>query len=85
MTNQVEVFSAVQDAIVCVLDLPADEVKMESHIVDDLGAESIDFLDISSELEKSLNIEVDFKEIANDNLSNLKVSQVVTYIQKLPN
>ena len=32
-------------------------------IVKDLGAESIDFLDISFEIENGLGFEVDFKEI----------------------
>ena len=54
----------VEGAIRTVLNNPTLEIKPESKLIDDLGIESIDLLDISSELEKSVGRELDFKEIA---------------------
>ncbi len=48
-----EVFSKVQAALVDALGVDDDEVTPEATMVGDLGAESIDFLDIVFKLEKA--------------------------------
>ncbi|MBS1984859.1 MAG: acyl carrier protein [Bdellovibrionales bacterium] len=63
MGNNNEVFSNLQTAIRDVLNTPGLEVKPESTLFDDLGLESIDLLDLSCDLEKSLGRELDFKKI----------------------
>jgi acyl carrier protein len=40
-----------------------DEVSMESNLINDLGAESIDFLDIMFRLEKEFDIKIPQREI----------------------
>lgn len=55
----------VVESIQTVLDSDPSEIKPDSKLVADLGAESIDFLDISCELEKVVGKEIDFKEVMN--------------------
>jgi acyl carrier protein len=58
-----EVFEKVRTALVDALGVDDDEVKPESTIIGDLGAESIDFLDIVFRLEKSFGIEIPRSEL----------------------
>ncbi len=65
-----EVFTKVKDVLVDALGVDDDEVKGDAVIKDDLGAESIDFLDISFRLEKAFGIKIGKDEmmpnVAND-------------------
>ena len=48
-----EIFKKVQDVLVNALGVDEEEVTPEATLRGDLGAESIDFLDISFRLEKA--------------------------------
>jgi acyl carrier protein len=61
---QTELLTTVGSAIKDVLNNPSLEVKLESRLINDLGLESIDLLDVSSELEGTIGLEIDFKEVA---------------------
>ena len=63
MPNKDEVFVKVQSALVDALGVDDDEVTTDATLVGDLGAESIDFLDIVFRLEKAFNIEVPRSEL----------------------
>jgi acyl carrier protein len=58
-----EVFEKVRTALVDALGVDDDEVRPESTIIGDLGAESIDFLDIVFRLEKAFGIEIPRSEL----------------------
>jgi acyl carrier protein len=58
MPTQEEIFSKVQTALVDALGVDEDEVTPEATLVGDLGAESIDFLDIVFRLEKAFDIKI---------------------------
>ncbi|QDU96176.1 acyl carrier protein [Lignipirellula cremea] len=58
-----EVFEKVQTALVDALGVDDDEVTREATMVGDLGAESIDFLDIVFRLEKAFGIEIPRAEL----------------------
>ena len=58
MPTKDEVFESVREALVEALALDDDEVTREATMVGDLGAESIDFLDIVFRLEKAFEIEI---------------------------
>jgi acyl carrier protein len=58
-----EVFSKVQSALVDALGVDDDEVTPEATMVGDLGAESIDFLDIVFKLEKAFSIKIPREEL----------------------
>src|SRR6476660_6352435 len=56
MATKEEVFSKVQTALVDALGVDDEEVTPQARLVGDLGAESIDFLDIVFRLEKAFDI-----------------------------
>ncbi len=58
-----EVFGKIQETLVDALGVDDDEVTPEATMVGDLGAESIDFLDIVFRLEKSFGIEIPRAEL----------------------
>ena len=58
-----EIFKQVQEVLVDALAVDEDEVKSESTLMGDLGAESIDFLDIVFRLEKAFGIKIPREEL----------------------
>jgi acyl carrier protein len=58
MPSRDEIFEKVQAALVDALGVDDDEVTPEATMVGDLGAESIDFLDIVFRLEKAFGIKI---------------------------
>jgi acyl carrier protein len=71
-----EVFSKVQGALVEALGVDEDEVTPEARLVGDLGAESIDFLDIVFRLEKAFDIKIPRGELfPEDILTNAQYVQ----------
>ena len=63
-----EVFKKVQTALVDALGVDEEEVTPKATMVGDLGAESIDFLDIVFKLEKSFGIEIPRKELSPEDI-----------------
>jgi acyl carrier protein len=68
--TQDEVLTKVQQVLVDALGVDDDEVTLEATLVDDLGAESIDFLDIVFRLEKAFGIKIDQNELFPEALLN---------------
>ncbi|HKB35778.1 MAG TPA: acyl carrier protein [Gemmataceae bacterium] len=58
MPTREEIFTKVSETLVEALNVDADEVKPESTLQGDLGAESIDFLDIVFRLEREFGIKI---------------------------
>ena len=63
MPTKEEVFDKVREALVDALGVDDDEVQPAATMVGDLGAESIDFLDIVFRLEKAFSIEITRSEL----------------------
>jgi acyl carrier protein len=63
-----EVFTKVKEVLVSTLALDENEVKLDSKLRSDLNAESIDFLDITFQLEKAFNIKIPKTDLMPDNL-----------------
>lgn len=68
MANSEEVFEKVRAALVDALGVDDDEVTPEATMVGDLGAESIDFLDIVFKLEKAFGITIPREELFPDDI-----------------
>ena len=76
MPTKEEVFEKVKTALVDALGVDDDEVTPTATMVGDLGAESIDFLDIVFRLEKSFGIEIPRDELfPEDVLTNAEYVQ----------
>jgi len=69
MTEE-EAFEKVREALVDALSVDDGEVTPEAKISADLGAESIDYLDITFRLEKAFNIKIPRGELVPDNILN---------------
>lgn len=54
-----KVFDRVRNILVQALNVEEDEVALSSSLYNDLGAESIDMLDITFRLEREFNIKID--------------------------
>ena len=63
-----EIFEKVREAMVGALGVDEDEVTPEATLTGDLGAESIDFLDIVFRLEKEFGIKIPRGDLFPDNL-----------------
>lgn len=59
------------------LDVDAEKVTMEASITDDLGADSLDVVDLVMSLEEEFNVEIPDEEV-----ENIKtVGDIVQYIE----
>ncbi len=56
--NEEQIYARVVDAFCEALGLDEDEVERTSLVIDDLGAESLDFLDIAFRLERAFGIKI---------------------------
>ena len=63
-----EIFNNVRDTLVDALAVEPEEVTENATLTGDLGAESIDFLDIVFRLEKSFDIKIPRGELFPDDL-----------------
>ena len=72
-----EVFKTMQDLIAEQFAIDADEISMESSFVDDLGADSVDLVELVMAMEE----EFDIGEIDEEDLTSLKtVGDCVRYL-----
>lgn len=67
--SQAEILDKVRETLVDALGVDDDEVTEAATLVDDLGAESIDFLDIVFRLEKNFGIKIPRGELFPENLA----------------
>lgn len=65
-----EVFPKIQEVLAAALGLSLDDVDPEASLTRDLGAESIDFIDIIFRLEKTFNIKIPAGELFPGNILN---------------
>jgi acyl carrier protein len=72
-----EIFKTMQDLIAEQFAIDADEISMESSFVDDLGADSVDLVELVMAMEE----EFDVGEIEEDSLAEMKtVGDCVRYL-----
>ncbi len=72
-----EIFKTMQDLIAEQFALDADEITMESSFTDDLGADSVDLVELVMAMEE----EFDVGEIDEEDLAGLKtVGDCVRYL-----
>ena len=69
MASSEEILAKVQETLENALGVDDDEVTLEATLVDDLGAESIDFLDIVFQLEKTFGVKIPRGELFPEGLA----------------
>jgi acyl carrier protein len=70
MPSKDEIFAGVKDALVEALAVEEEEVTPEATLEGDLGAESIDLLDIVYRLEKAFDIKIERGELIPEEIVN---------------
>lgn len=71
------ILEKVTEILVDQLDIDEDKVNTDASITDDLGADSLDVVDLIMSLEEEFNI-----EIPDDEVENIKtVGDIVKYIE----
>ena len=71
------VFEKLKEILAEQLDADVDSITMDTDIADDLGADSLDVVEMLMSLEDNFNIQVEDEEAAN----LLTVSAIVEYIE----
>lgn len=74
-----EIYTKVQEVLVDALGVDEEDIKPESTLREDLGAESIDFLDIIFRLEKAFGIKIPRGELFPENLEQMMADP--TYVK----
>ncbi|MCQ2054824.1 MAG: acyl carrier protein [Fibrobacter sp.] len=76
--TQEEIFKKVTDVIVAKLEVKAEDVKPESEFSNDLGADSLDRVELVMALEDEFEVEI----LDSDAEKFLKVSDVVAFLEE---
>ena len=71
-------FEELKDIIVETLSADADKITMEANLADDLGADSLDVIDMITTLSDEFNVEIPDEEIENFHT----VGDVVNYLEE---
>lgn len=72
-----EIFDKLKELVVDQLGVEEDEVTMEASMQDDLGADSLDLVDLVMSIEEEFGVKV-----ADEDLENIKtVGDIVNYIE----
>lgn len=72
-----DIFKTMQDLIAEQFAIDADEISMDSSFVDDLGADSVDLVELVMAMEEEFNV----GEVDEDDLTGLKtVGDCVRYL-----
>ena len=73
------IFDKVKEILSTQFDVDADSITQETDIVDDLGADSLDLVDMLMSLEDEFNI----GEVPDEMVEKIRtVGQLVTYIEE---
>lgn len=72
-----EIFDKLKELVVDQLGVEEDEVTMEASMQDDLGADSLDLVDLVMSVEEEFGVKV-----ADEDLENIEtVGDIVNYIE----
>ena len=55
-------FDAAANIIAETCDIPRDTIKLESHAINDLGIDSLDFLDVAFAIDKTFGIKMPIEQ-----------------------
>lgn len=74
-----DVYEQVKDIIVEEIGVEVEKINLSASIIDDLGADSLDLVELIMKLEEAFDIEVSDEDAEKLNT----VGDVVSYIEKL--
>ena len=74
-----EIFEKVKNIIVDLLQVSEESVTLDAHFIDDLGADSLDLVELIMGVEEEFNIEIP-DDVAENKIKT--VGDAVTYIEE---
>ncbi len=73
------IFEKVKEIIVDTMGVPEDEIQMDSDLVDDLGADSIDAVELSISIEEAFDL-----DLSDDTITRFRtVADIVNYLENV--
>ena len=72
-------FEKVRDALAAQFELDPDKITMETNLIDDLGADSLDVVELIMNIEDEFGISISDEDAAN----LYTVSRIVEFLEKL--
>jgi acyl carrier protein len=72
-------FDKVKEVVIDKLGVEEDAIKMEAHFIDDLGADSLDTVELIMELEEEFGIEIPDEDAE----TIMTVGAAVEYVDKV--
>ena len=73
------IFEKVRDALASQFEIDPEKITMDTNLVDDLGADSLDVVELIMNIEDEFGI-----SISDDDAANLyTVSRIVEFLEKL--
>ena len=73
------IFEKVRDALASQFELDADSITMDTNLIDDLGADSLDVVELIMELEDEFGVVISDE----DAVQLTTVGRIVEYLDKI--
>jgi acyl carrier protein len=83
MAAPADIDTRIRDIVASALDVPADRVLRHSSLINDLNAESIDFIDIVFRLESEFGIEIPQEDIWKGSIDTSDEASIQAGIDRL--
>ena len=72
-------FEKVRDALAAQFEIDPDKITMETNLIDDLGADSLDVVELIMNIEDEFGVSISDEEAAN----LVTVQRIVDFLEKL--
>ena len=76
MADKREIFATLQEALAEMLGIDTDDIKINSSLIEDLGAESLDLLDLTFQIEENFDVKIDPNEFSKAAASGLSEEEL---------
>ena len=76
MADKTKIFETLREALAEMLGIDVDEINIKSSLIEDLGAESLDLLDLTFQIEENFDVKIDPNEFSRAAASGLSEEEL---------